>query len=786
MYKRIFRGERRCPALTHLERAGITIPALATLIALPLQVAGAQGSVAASGTSAPEGVLQEIMVSARRVNESILDVPVSITVLGSESLETLGVRSFMDYGLRVPNLAFQYGASDYGYADNRAVTIRGVQGNRTTGFYIDDTPVSVALDPQVVDVERIEVLKGPQGTLYGAGSMGGNVRIVTRQPVFDNEFSYTVSGGYTSHADRPDGRFVAMGNLSLIDGVAALRAVGVSEYRAGFITRVYPDRLPGPYEMPPSTLQPGSAGNQGAKTTYGGSVSLLVNPTDDISILARVMGQYDYNHGRAVQYAPLPNFEPLDSYRLKRLHNVQEWSKNAWFLPSLQLTYTGSSFTLTSSTSYYEQHLDDAEDDLQPDLDYVWSLTGVALEPPCCQTSSWHDDDNLYEFNQELRLATDQFGPFRAVVGVRYSRQYTIDYYLPAYLPGLAEAGLWPSDLMYTSKGGGTERIDKSVFGETYWRMGKLELTLGARLFELETKTNVNGNQFTDGFIQGGFTEAAQLASSESGVSPKAALSYDVAENSLLYVSASKGFRPGAPQNPLPGRCDEGLRQLGFGPGAGASYESDDLWNYEVGGKTQVGRMFISAAAFRMDWTAMQQVTEVPICFLNRTLNVGDARITGAEVELAGELMPGLQGQFGIGYQKSKLLAGGTDSLPVGSRLVNSPEMTGTAALTYTRPLTSIFEGYVSTDYGYVGSSLSNSSGHPQKREGYGLWNARFGVRDERYHVELYAKNITNEWANLGDIYLDSTLPRDQNGDNLMIVAIPTPRQFGMQFTHRF
>lgn len=783
-------------ALRHLQRAAFAMPALASLVTLALQEAKAQESAAADRASGPERILEEITISARRVDESVLDVPVSISVIGADAVQTLGIRGFEDYGGKIPNLSFQYGASDYGYAGNRSVTIRGISGFDTTGFYIDDTPVNVAIDPLVVDVQRIEVLKGPQGTLYGAGSMGGNVRIVTQQPTFDNTFSYSLSIGYTDHGATPDGRAVGTGNLSLIDDVAALRITAAVEHQGGFVTRAYPQWVPGMYEMPATTLQPGSDDNQGAVLTAGGSVTLLVKPTENFSAKLRVMGQYGHTNGRAVQYAPFPEFKPLDSYTLPVIDDFQEEATNTWVLPALELSYSGAGWTLTSATSYYEQEIIDKEDNVRPDLDFVYLIDGVVLAAPTGGGDHWRQDLANRSFNQELRVGIDQIGPFRAIVGVRYERSTGSRHYGCAHLcnegggaslPGLAASGLFPTDVLWATAGGENGySTDKSIFGETYWRMGKFELTLGARKFWLHS---VDGSgEVTDGYINGGLSvDSAALRASESGVSPKAALTYDVANNSMLYASASKGFRRGGVNSEPNALCDPGLEQLGFTREEVRQYESDNIWNYEVGGKTQVGGLLITAAAFHMDWTDIQQLTLIPVCQTGTlTLNIGKARVRGMEFEAVGTVFPGLQAMLGFGYQDAKLLSG--SSVEVGgssgsNRLQGAPEYSGSLALTYTRPVTTSLEGFVSSDYAYQGSSLSSVSNG--ERAAYGMWNARFGVQwdDGRSELSLYARNITNEMANLGDLARFGLQPYDSNGELLMQVVIPRPRQIGLQFT---
>ena len=224
---------------------------------------------------------------------------------------------------------------------------------------------------------------------------------------------------------------------------------------------------------------------------------------------------------------------------------------------------------------------------------------------------------------------------------------------------------------------------------------------------------------------------------------------------------------------------------MGLSSSGAASYKSDNLWNYEIGAKTEIGKLLLTAAAFQMKWTDIQQSVLIPICYLPRTLNVGEARVRGGEFQLAGTVWPGLQANLGVGYQDPVLLTGGV-SLPPGSRILDVPSITGSVAVTYTRPLSATLDGFVSSDFSYTGNSTSETSGFPLQRGGYGLLNARFGVHWDRYEVELYTKNLTSREPNMGDVYLESVNQLDSNANVVPFVAIPPPRQVGLQFSRSF
>src|SRR6201996_4885285 len=217
--------------------------------------------------------LAEIVVTAQKRSESLQTVPVSITTFGSEQLQERAVANFMDYATSVPNLGF--GSSGDGAANSRTISIRGVSGDNTTGFYLDETPLPDSLDPRIVDINHIEVLRGPQGTLYGARSMGGTVRLLTNQPDTNN-FSATVHGGVSStqHTNAPN--YVADGvvNFPLIQDTLALRVVGFYDREAGFFKRRFP--------VTAGSDQLATVDDIGRSVVAGGSASLLWKVTDSL------------------------------------------------------------------------------------------------------------------------------------------------------------------------------------------------------------------------------------------------------------------------------------------------------------------------------------------------------------------------------------------------------------------------------------------------------------------------------------------------------------------------
>jgi iron complex outermembrane receptor protein len=200
----------------------------------------AQAQVAASG---PGAGIEEVLVTAQRRVESLQSVPVSMDAISGATLENLGDKNFFDYATSIPNLTVGIGTgaggngSGFGVSSTRSVTIRGVAGNNTTGFYLNDTPLPLSLDPRVLDIDRIEVLRGPQGTLFGAGSMGGTVRLITRQPSLEETSGKVdLEGSKVNHGDGGYSADATL-NVPLIKGEVALRISAFSAFEPGYFTR---------------------------------------------------------------------------------------------------------------------------------------------------------------------------------------------------------------------------------------------------------------------------------------------------------------------------------------------------------------------------------------------------------------------------------------------------------------------------------------------------------------------------------------------------------------------
>lgn len=748
-------GMRR-PLLRLLVASVLAAPAAGAL------AQSAQTPAAADSATATARSLQTVIVTAQRRAQPIAKVPLSLTVFTAQNLQDFNIQSFDDYATKTPNLSFTYGAGATGIADARTISIRGITGQNlgatsgATGFYIDDTPVPASIDPRVLDISNIEVLKGPQGTLFGEGSLGGNVRLITNQPDLNrNEGSYMGQAGVTSGGGSPDGGGDLIDNLVLSPGRLAVRTVLFFNHDAGYLTRTYPTDPNSPGTGDPFLDVPrSSVNNQGADTSFGGSVTALFKVSDSFDATLRFMMQRTGDNGFPAAPAPLPAFTP--DYIIDRAFNVQPHANDSWSLPSLELRYHAGGWQVTSATAYFYRNTQDVEDSTYGTQQIMQGFYGVCCLAP--QPYLWKGEHYTNQVTEELRASFAPVYNFSGTFGLFYSTARSLFSIPPISANGLVDAtadntvvGPWPNDILWYSDGYFKQR-DTSIFGQFYYTFHRFTLTVGARQYWLTQRANGDAGGFQD-FSLSNITPPT--SNSESGLNPKVALSYQVTDDTMLYASASEGFRAGNTSGPVSLICSE--------PGLTASdienLRADTVWSYEAGAKVQIPDpgLLVSVGGFHIDWNNPQQEVGLP-CGDYFQINGKKATVDGAELDVSGHLTPGLTVRLGAGYEKTDmsdpgaLFYGGV--LP-GSRLPGVPAFNGTVGAVYTRELTDDLDGFLSADYSYTGDATApvvSGGGAEATRPGYSLANLRLGVDMGKSEISLNVHNLTNARPNLGDI----------------------------------
>jgi len=785
----------------HGDRSGITLASRVWFISHFL-LASAAGILGVAGqaatppgaerdTAAAAGGGEDIIVTARRRDELLTNVPASITAYSSDFIKKQNIQSFTDYATRIPNLTFQYGqGSDFsaaGFSGGRVTTIRGVAGANTTAYYINDTPIPASVSPQTLGLERIEILKGPQGTLFGASSMGGNLRFITRKPSLSQDsYIAQVQAGATKQGGA-DLNGSAYADVVLVPDRLGLNAVVELRQESGFITRRFPD----------GSGNLVSKDGQGENKILSGSVNVRMRFSDTLEATVGAMGQISDMHGFAAAYVPLPAYRPV-SYTLDRDRDVQEYSKDRWGLGSLVLNYSGAGFNIVSSTSYFTRYVKEKEDGTEgqnASIEAPFDLGGfgVDLGDPAFYNI---DDVDERRFTHETRLSFDDgaiLPGISGVVGVFYQKQkLTVETPQVHVAEMAALPEIFGTDYVIALRKP-THEKNLAAFGELYVKLApKLTATFGARVYDIKQDVDA---WFSYGIYSppGGSPRPA-AHNSQSGVVPKAVLSYEIGDKGNIYASAAKGFRVGGTQR-VPDFCSNDLEALGLTQADVATYKPDTLWSYELGAKSRLanGRLNASAAIFQIDWSNIQQTVLMPVCGFAFQTNAGKARIRGGEFEVSGQPFDGvpLSIQIGFGYTDGVLRDPGlTDQAP-NTRLTQVPKFTGTVSGYYEQPISESISWFAAADYSYTGAiKITNGSGGFLSRQPFNMVNANVGMRFGQSQLMVYGKNLLNKHLNLGDLYpigLDrlEVLP-DGTSQRLPRAAVSRPLQVGVQYRVSF
>lgn len=700
----------------------------------------------ASAQTSGAGTVEEIVVTARKRSETLQEAPLSITALSEQQLKNAGVANFQDYAVRVPNLSFAYTSSAGPIA--QTITLRGIYGSGTTGLYLDDVPLPASVDPQVVDLGRIEALRGPQGTLYGARSMGGTVRLITKAPDLQAFSAQGTAEGSRVKEGEGDGRIDATVNIPIVEGTLALRAFGFAGYESGIFERIAaPDA--------PTAFAPHDG--IGSSRRYGGSLALRAELLDGrLTLTPRVLAQRATQQGR-----------PYADYRAGNFVQVRDFDANEpgaddWTLYSLAAHYDTGVGEITSTTSRFVRDYADTEDFSE----YVQLLLEGAPALAVIRV-----DGRFKAVSQEIRFASAFEGPFQLTAGLFYQKTSETQVIPPTEIVGvIANAYNQTID---------NDVTEKAVFGEGTLAIGnRLEVTLGARYFD-------NSVDYTN-TQDGAFTTPATFAGrqNDKGVNPKLGLKYKVNPDVNVFATAAKGFRIGGVNGFSPTLCAADLAALHLTAAQAGSYKSDSLWSYEAGVKSSWldRRLQVNASAFRIEWSDVQQT--VPLsCGFSIQANAGKARSQGVELETRFNPAAGLNLSLGVGYTDARITDGGALGIAhPGDRIQQVPKWNVSATVDYDteiagRPV------FAHLDYAFVDRSVSalNDIANPRLRPSYSLVNGRAGVEIASVRYALFVKNLFDKAANYGDAPpLGAELPGRPR------IAVSRPRTVGVELSARF
>jgi iron complex outermembrane recepter protein len=730
--------------------------------------------------------LEEVLVTATKRVESLQEVGMSVTAISETELQSMGVDSYLDFAVRIPNLgtAFQ---SD-GRFDANSPSLRGVFGSgdkssaATTGFYIDDVPVTSALQPRVLDLERIEVLRGPQGSLYGARSMGGTIRLITQQPSLDE--SYGAVHTSLSMVEDGDENYTVDGNfnLPLIKDTLALRVAGYYGSLSGIYDRVYDPTWTNYQtgeEVLGTTPEFGKNENVDDEDYWGGQVFLKWMVTDNFSVTPKFMYQKIEADGM-----PFADIDP-DNMQTPRFFDSEEPGEDEWWIASVVFNWALSHGEITSTTAYYERTTEEAEEE-HTFLDFIYGADiGIPITPIESVLTTTSDYEN---FSHETRYTSNFDGPWNFTLGVFYADNKFTRGYPPALQVGVndalneaagAQLDIVPGDLIFvTDQPEDVEEL--AIYGEITWEVtDRLALTAGGRWYD----TEVDFRSVSDGFANGGPSEFAGNQS-ENGFNPKVMASMDVTDDVNVYASAAKGFRIGGVNGQLsPTLCGEELDRVGLNPDDLRTYDSDELWSYEAGIKSTLAdnRVSLNAAVFFIDWSDALQVQRLA-CGFQVDANIGDVESTGFEVEMSAAPIEGLTLQLGVGYTDTEVKdAAGFPGYLDGDELHGVPDWTGTGSVEYVFPAFGEWDGRVRADGNYYGESTSFNNGTVVERDSWEALNLRAGVMNDSWDITLFADNVSDERANLAD---NRSIAAETPGRPRIVTN--RPRTIGLEARYRF
>jgi iron complex outermembrane receptor protein len=787
------------------------------------------------------GPLQEVIVTAQKRAANLQDVPISVSATSQDQIRNSSAQDLVGLARNIASFT----VADLGPGQSQ-MAIRGISSGQVirdqpgvkeqVGVYLDESPISVALftpDLELFDLDRFEVLRGPQGTLFGAGSEAGTVRYITRQPQL-GKFE-AITDGSVEDVENGGLGGAARGavNVPLGDTIA-VRLVAYYHHLPGFI----------------DAIQPGGDVNKDVNdgTRAGVRLSMLWKPNDSLSITPRIVYQNTDTNGfpRVDVYNILANpyttVAPVTIGDREQYTQQGEGLLDQFLLGDLNVGWNFGAASLTSITSYTHRNVRVLRDATQLTGSVTYDVSGLSSLNPTPDevqqlvrmSSPLYDRTGLEVLSEEVRLASNGSGLLDWLVGGFFqhvNRHYGQSLPTPGYddfsrtLPPGVLAGAdsaatgapadnpFYSDLSYTLK-------QYALFGEVNWHITNAwTLTGGLRYYKYTEDKNlyfagVFANP-TNGVIPG--------STDSNGTSPRVIVSYKPTVDAMVYAQASRGFRLGGINDPINLPLCSPTDRVVFGNQP--NWKDETTWNYELGAKTQWldHRLTLNLDVFYSDIKDLQATTTAGTCSSRVVFNVPTASSTGVELELFAR--PNANWDFGVSasYIDAKLTSSVTSTLPDGSvtvvgglqdgnRLPTAPKGQAAAFVGYTRPLSSAKDFFANFTFQYVGSSFSqfeneqpgwgeicsgcnnpNAAGlrdfggplstssvtfNPELAS-YTLGNLRLGLKTERWQAAFYVNNLWDTTAHLALDYERGRAAR-------LGYITNTPRTFGLYGSYSF
>jgi len=773
-------------------------------------------TVSAITATSAHAQLEEVVVTATKRSESAQDIPITIQALGEDTLEDLGIGNFKDY---IKNLA---GVTSGGRGPGRnEIFIRGVSTGKgglkiagavglepTVALYLDEAPISMGgrnIDPYMTDMNRVEVLPGPQGTLYGASSQAGTVRLITNKPEF-NEFSAGFDGAIseTSGADGSNA-MEAFANIPLIDDTLAARIALYNVKEGGYINNIRST-----WQIPLSN--PGFGGtvpdsravtrndnlvedNFNDATYQGYRIGLRWAANENWDVLLQhtsqtieTEGVWDYD----------PELGDLNSRSFQPDYADDEFDLTTWTatgrVGSLDVIYTGSYLDrLVEGISDYSGYAQAG-----PFIPYyICTYPGYA---ECGEAAFFLDQYyNTERTTHEFRVSTDADARLRALVGVFADDTENVergDWNYPAtvgvgFVPNAPIAGATSSNPNTRPPGvaffNDFTRTKKefSFFGEIYYDLtDDITATVGARRYDIEIGLKGSSNFANRDYGFGDFDWGRNIDEILKDASPadlsdtilKFNLQWNVSDTAMVYGTWSEGYRPGGFNR------NGGSSANPEGPFVPDFYESDEVTNLEFGWKTSLldDTLRFNGAVYRIEWEAMQiGVLDFDISNLVFIDNVSDAEITGLEIDSVWLASENLTLFANVSFNDSELTKVPENIVGLrqpGSSLALAPELQYVLRARYDWEVSGGANMFAQVVHQYTDDQISAIvTGADFEMDSYRTWDASLGYERDNWSVTLFGENLTDE---LADLFIS-------NEDDIIKTTPNRPRTIGLRLSYR-
>jgi iron complex outermembrane receptor protein len=788
----------------------VSLLSLAGLAELASAVDATADATDASSATTDTGGLSEITVTAEKFKSTIQNTPISISAFSGDQLTAAGLTRIQDIAHEIPGLSMRSAGPGLTEYDARGLASNGGAAP-TVGFYLDEIPLSppalsqsgkVVIDPDLYDIERVEVLRGPQGTLYGSGSMGGTIKVITNQPKLGLfEGSVQGTGSYT---DGGSGNYSGnlMFNLPIGDKLA-VRLVLSDLYRSGWIDNItvspFPMSLSSPVQgnvlAAPVTNIFRKANDERLTSAR---VSLLYKPSDDLSILVTGfdqslhLGGYDLLDGSPNSATPSRVYNAhYEAFPLR------EGVRDDISIFGITVNANVGFADLTSATAYWSRlgvQTQDASESIYYSNRIATSTPGVFTAGAPFVPNVYTERDPSHQFSQEIRLTSHDSGGLHWVAGAFYSELHSVWNEIGLsplnVTPAVPDGAYFISWNPYTVK-------QTALFADGSYKItDQWKLSAGVRWYTYKSEQD----EFSWGLDGPNLTPPAAplvTTASDRGFNPRVDLSYAPSQDLTTYATISKGFRPGGANQILPPALCGNSGTLKFGP--------DSAWNYEIGEKAKFfdNWLTINSDFYYIKWTGVQQVLTLP-CGYQFYNNAGDGRSFGPELEVNAKLTSELTASLSAAYTDAKITSPNASYLSFLSKIASFPDGvtppcpttgggctapimnvvkdTASLALTYATTVMSDYQLTARIADSFVGPSYDVAYYFAYKLPSYNLANARVGLAHGDWSANLFVDNLTNKVA----LMTANNTSFQFNIPQVVRYTTNQPRTVGMQINYKF